>query len=81
MSLHDENVAGITLDNIESEPVVSESHMSALDLDESDDVSLVRLLKKGLFSKAGSNDADLFIYNQFLRHIGMFGVKIHVPLS
>ncbi|TYK25839.1 putative mitochondrial protein [Cucumis melo var. makuwa] len=47
VSLHDENVAGITLDNIESEPVVSESHMSALDLDESDDVSLFRLLKKG----------------------------------
>uniref|UniRef100_A0A9I9E6T0 Flocculation protein FLO11-like n=1 Tax=Cucumis melo TaxID=3656 RepID=A0A9I9E6T0_CUCME len=57
VSLHDENVAGILADNIESEPVVSESHMSEIDSDEKDDVPLARFLKKALFSKAGSTVA------------------------
>lgn len=58
MSLHDTNVAGISAKNVEFELVVSESHMFEMDLDERDDVRLARLLKKGLFSKAGSTAVD-----------------------
>ena len=46
MSVHDENVAGISAENVEFELVVSESHMSEMDSNERDDVSLARLLNK-----------------------------------
>ncbi|KAA0047774.1 envelope-like protein [Cucumis melo var. makuwa] len=61
VSLHDENVAGILVDNVEYELVFSESRMSKIDLDERDDVRLARLLKKGLFSKVGSIVVDALV--------------------
>lgn len=54
VSLHDENVVEITLKNVKSEPVPSESHLFAFYFDERDDIPLASLLKKGLFTKAGS---------------------------
>ncbi|KAA0042019.1 uncharacterized protein E5676_scaffold306G002550 [Cucumis melo var. makuwa] len=50
LSVHDEHIASSTADNLETESVVSETHVSKMDSDKRDDVSLARLLKKGLFS-------------------------------
>ncbi|XP_050941588.1 uncharacterized protein LOC127149759 [Cucumis melo] len=58
LSMHDDNDAGIALENVKTESVVFESHMSKMDSDERDDVPLARLLKKGLFSKDESTVAD-----------------------
>ncbi|KAA0058403.1 uncharacterized protein E5676_scaffold76994G00140 [Cucumis melo var. makuwa] len=49
---------GIVAKNVETELVVSESHMSEMDSDERDDVPLAKLLKNGLFSKSESTVAD-----------------------
>ncbi|KAA0039041.1 uncharacterized protein E6C27_scaffold84G001310 [Cucumis melo var. makuwa] len=49
MYVHDDNVAGIATENVESEPVVSESHMSKMDSDERDDVPLASSSSKDIF--------------------------------
>ncbi|KAA0046513.1 uncharacterized protein E5676_scaffold403G00920 [Cucumis melo var. makuwa] len=58
LSVHDEKMVGIVAENVESESVVSKSHMSEMDSNERDDVPLVSLLKKDLFSKVGSTIVD-----------------------
>ena len=58
-SIHDENVTSSAAENAKNEQVVSESHMSEMDLDEWEDVPLARLLKNGLFSNAELIEADV----------------------
>ncbi|KAA0041932.1 uncharacterized protein E5676_scaffold306G001340 [Cucumis melo var. makuwa] len=48
--MHDENIVDIAAKGVETAPSVSESHNSKMDSDERDDVSLAKLLRKGLFS-------------------------------
>ncbi|KAA0060406.1 hypothetical protein IC582_014196 [Cucumis melo] len=54
--MHDKNIVA---ENVETEPVVSEAHMSEMDYEELDDIPLARLLKKGLFSTAKPTIADV----------------------
>ncbi|KAA0033040.1 uncharacterized protein E5676_scaffold121G00600 [Cucumis melo var. makuwa] len=63
MFVHNENVVSISAKNVESESIVFESHMSEMDSDERDDVSLARLLKKGLFSKVKTRIIDAPVHS------------------
>ena len=48
--MHDKHFADNAVENVETAPGVSESHISEMDSDERNDVLLAKLLKKALFS-------------------------------
>ncbi|TYK27728.1 uncharacterized protein E5676_scaffold225G00750 [Cucumis melo var. makuwa] len=66
VSLHDENAAGILADNIESEPVVSESHMSEIDSNEKDDVPLASSDYQTVHIRGSKFNISPVIINGFL---------------
>ena len=59
ISMHDEHITDRVVEDVETTLGVSESHVSEMDLDERDDVPLVRLLKNGLFSNVKPSIIDV----------------------
>ncbi|KAA0056463.1 uncharacterized protein E5676_scaffold120G001840 [Cucumis melo var. makuwa] len=59
LSVQDEHIVDSAVEDVEIALGVFESHISEMDLDERDDVSLARLLKKWLFSNVDPYVADV----------------------
>ncbi|KAA0042025.1 uncharacterized protein E5676_scaffold306G002660 [Cucumis melo var. makuwa] len=62
LSVHDENMADSAAKGVETTPSVSETYIFEMDLDECDDVSLARLLRKGLFSNVEPSGTSCFCH-------------------